>query len=127
EQQIADAGGVAQRAYNLYQQAAAARHASLAQHYLTEAVARLEQHVRQSEDEVRAQQINTVAAYLAGSSATIETIEQAVATGQQSVAQQISTVASQAQGNSSAIIELAESVVGIADCCGVAVDFTCLV
>lgn len=122
EQQIADAGGVAQGAYNLYQQAAAARHASLAQHYLTEAVARLEQHVRRSEDEVRAQQINTVAAYLAGSSATIETIEQAVATGQQSVAQQISTVASQAQGNSAAIIELAESVDGIAARWGVAVD-----
>jgi len=122
EQQIADAGGVAQEAYNLYQQAAAARHASLAQHYLTEAVARLEQHVRQSEDEVRAQQINTVAAYLAGTAATIETIQQAVVNGEDSIAQKIETIESQAAGNSAAITTIQESINGIEARWGIAID-----
>src|SRR5690606_17634798 len=83
-QMIAEAGGIAQEAYDLYQQAAQARHAALAQHYLTEAVSRLEQHVRISEDQVTAQNINTVAAYLAGTAATIETIQQAVVNGEDS-------------------------------------------
>src|SRR5690606_31496835 len=122
EQMIADAGGVAQGVYNLYQQAAAARHASLAQHYLTEAVARLEQHVRRSEDEVRAQQINTVAAYLAGTAATIETIEQAVVNGEDSIAQKIETVESQAAGNSAAITTIQESINGIEARWGIAID-----
>lgn len=122
EQMIADAGGVAQGVYNLYQQAAAARHASLAQHYLTEAVARLEQHVRRSEDEVRARQINTVAAYLAGTAATIETIEQAVVNGEDSIAQKIETVESQAAGNSAAITTIQESINGIEARWGIAID-----
>lgn len=122
QQQIDDADGFAQEVFDLYQQAAQARHAALAQHYLTEAVSRLEQHVRIAEDEVRAEQINTVAAYLAGTSATITDIETAVANGEDSVATKISQVSSQAGGNSAAISTLQESVGGIEARWGVAID-----
>lgn len=122
QQQIDEANGFAQDVFNLYEQAAAARHAALAQHYLTEAVSRLEQHVRIAEDEVRAEQINTVAAYLAGTAATIETIEQAVVDGEDSVATQITNVQSQANGNSSAVQTLSEAVDGIEARWGVAID-----
>lgn len=122
QQAILDADGFAQDVFNLYEQAAAARHAALAQHYLTEAVSRLEQHVRIAEDGVRAEQINTVAAYLAGTAATIETIEQAVVDGEDSVATQITNVQSQANGNSSAVQTLSEAVDGIEARWGVAID-----
>ena len=121
-QMIAEAGGIAQEVYDLYQQAAQARHAALAQHYLTEAVSRLEQHVRISEDQVTAQNINTVAAYLAGTAATIETIRQAVVNGEDSVAQKIETIESQAAGNSAAITTIQESINGIEARWGIAID-----
>lgn len=122
QQQITEANGFAQDVFDLYQQAAQARHAALAQHYLTEAVSRLEQHVRISEDQVTAQNINTVAAYLAGTAATIETIQQAVVNGEDSVAQKIETVESQAAGNSAAITTIQESINGIEARWGIAID-----
>jgi hypothetical protein len=100
---ITSAGGIAQSVFDQYQAAAAAGHAKLASHYLTEAQSRVEQSVRISENEVTAERINTVAAYLAGSSATITDIETAVANGDDSVAEKITTVQAQSNGNSTAI------------------------
>lgn len=109
---ITDAGGVAQSVYDQYAAAAAAGHAKLADHYLTQAANKVEQSVRIADDEVAAERTDTLAAYLAGTGATIETIETAVANGDTAIATRIDTVETQAGGNSAAIQTITSSAGG---------------
>jgi hypothetical protein len=109
---ITAAGGVAQSVFNQYEAAAAAGHAKLASHYLTQAANTVEQTVRIEEASVTAERIDTVAAYLAGSSATITDIETAVANGDTAIATRISNVQTQANGNSTSIQTITSSAGG---------------
>lgn len=109
---ITAAGGHAQEVFDEYTAAAAAGHAQAAQFYLTEAANRVEAFVRVSENEVISTNIDTVAAYLAGSAATITTIQEAVANGDTAIATQISTVQTQANGNTAALVNIVESAGG---------------
>lgn len=109
---ITAAGGHAQAVFDEYTAAAAAGHAQLAQFYLTEAANRVEAFTRISENEVIATNIDTVAAYLAGTSATITTIQEAVSNGDTAIATQITNVQSQANGNSASLVNIIESAEG---------------
>src|SRR5690606_24601462 len=64
------------------------------------------------ENEVIATNIDTVAAYLAGTSATITTIQEAVSNGDTAIATQITNVQSQANGNSASLVNIIESAEG---------------
>jgi len=119
---ITAAGGFAQATYDQYAAAAAANQAQLAQFYLTEAANRVEAQVRVTEDGVSSTKIDTVAAYLAGSMATIETIEDAVANGDTAIATRIDNVQTQANGNSASVSTLTTSVNGLNAQWGVAID-----
>jgi hypothetical protein len=122
QQFIIDADNYAQDIYDEYAAAAAAGHARLASHYLTEAASRVEQYVRIEEDEVLAGQITTVSASLATTAASLTTEITARVTGDEALASSISTVQTQANGNSASISTLTTSVNGISARWGVSVN-----
>lgn len=119
---ITAAGGFAQSVYDSYEAAAAANQAGLAQFYLTEAANRVEAKVRVDEDLVSSEKIDTVAAYLAGTGATISTIETAVSNGDTAIATRIDNVQTQANGNSASVGTLTSSVNGLNAQWGVAIN-----
>jgi len=73
----------------------------------------VEQTVRVTENEVFAQQRDTISAYLAGAGATITDIETAVSNGDTALATRLSVVETTAGGNTTSISELTTSVSGI--------------
>lgn len=79
------------------------------QTYTQQASIKVEQVVRLSETESFAQQTETLAAYLAGTGATMTDISTAVATGDDSVAEKITTVQTQSNGNTTAISQIISS------------------
>jgi hypothetical protein len=109
---ITASGGIAQEVYDQYVDAAAATQANAAQFYLTQAANTVEAAVRVDENSVTSTNIDTVAAYLAGSAATITDIAEAVANGDTAIATQVSTVQTQANGNTAALINITESAGG---------------
>jgi hypothetical protein len=119
---IVAANGYAQEVFDDYQTAATARHAKLAQSYLTQAANMVEQTVRVSADEVLSQQITTVSATLATTAASLTNEVTARVNGDTALASQISTVQTQANGNSAAVTQLTSSVDGIKARWGVSID-----
>jgi hypothetical protein len=119
---VGSAGGLAQSYFEEYQTAAAAQQAALAQQYLTQAVNVAERSASLSDVSAVSTDIDTVAAYLAGTAANIETIRQAVADGDDSIASLIENVQSQADGNTSAVSTLVSAVSGISARWGVSVN-----
>lgn len=106
---INDANTLAQGYYAAYEAAAAAGQAALAQTYLTQAVNAAARSVTIGDGSVVAAANNTLAAFLAGSAATITTIEEAVANGDEAITSRIDTVTAQSGGNATSIQQITQA------------------